>query len=347
MNVLSIGGVRLGGRVFLAPMAGVTSSPFRLIAKGYGAALVYSEMISASGVAYNNKKTKTIAHFEDAERPLSMQIFGSDPEHMKKGARFACECGADIVDINMGCPQAVIVRGGNGAGAALMNRPERAREVIKAVAGASSVPVSVKIRSGWKKVNALDIARIAQEEGASALACHPRLACQGFSGLSDWAVIKAVKDSLDIPVIGSGDLFSPEDARQMVDGTGCDAVMLARGIRGAPWQIGRAVALLANKPIPPEPDVRERAALLKRLAVGTARWQEAAFERFGVKEYGYEPRALCEMRKFVHWFMKGYPRYIIDNDRLYGLRTFEEFDGFLENVCENLENAKSRNNPKV
>ena len=345
MNALSIGKVRLDGRVLLAPMAGVTSSPFRLIAKQYGAALVYSEMISANGVAYNNKKTKTIAHFEDAERPLSMQIFGSDPEHMKTGTRFACECGADIVDINMGCPQAVIVRGGKGAGAALMNRPERAREVIKAVVGSSSVPVTVKIRSGWRKVNALDIARIAQEEGACGLACHPRLASQGFSGVSDWVIIKLVKDALDIPVIGSGDLFSPADAKRMIDGTGCDAVMLARGIKGAPWQIGRTVALLGEKSIPTEPGIRERVALLKRLAVGTARWQEAAFERFGVLEYGYESRALREMRKFVHWFLKGYPRSILDNNKLYGLRTFEQFDGFLENVCEAHENTKSGTTP--
>ena len=345
MSALTIGGLRVEGQVFLAPMAGVTTSPFRLLARRFGASLVYSEMISANGVAYNNKKTKTIAHVVPSEHPVAIQIFGSDPKNMAVGARFVCEAGADIVDINMGCPQTVIVRGGNGAGVALMARPQRAREVIKAVVGASSVPVTVKMRSGWKSVNALEIAAAAQEEGAAAVTVHPRTGVQGFGGLADWNIIEQVKASVDVPVIGSGDLFGPGDGQRMMAQTGCDAIMYARGVKGAPWEIGRARALLEGRPVPSPPDLEERVVMLKGLARGMAEWQREAFTRFSVHESGYETRALCEMRKFVFWFLKGLPKWIVDRQRLYGVRTMDEFDAFLDSACADFE-AKRGDGPR-
>lgn len=219
----------------MAPMAGITNLPFRSMARRFGCRLAFTEMVSVNGLVRGSQKTCRYLDSDRNDRPLGVQIFGSDPALMAEGARIVTERGADLVDVNMGCPVKKVVRA--GAGAALLRDPEKVGMIIRAVRGATSLPLTVKIRAGWRRseVNAAIIARIAEDEGANALVIHPRTADQGFSGTADWAVIKAVKDALRIPVIGNGDIRSPGDARKMMQITGCDAVMIGRAALGNPW----------------------------------------------------------------------------------------------------------------
>jgi len=232
---LKIGPLEFDHPVFMAPMAGITNLPFRSMARRFGCRLAFTEMVSVNGLVRGSQKTCRYLDSDRNDRPLGVQIFGSDPALMAEGARIVTERGADLVDVNMGCPVKKVVRA--GAGAALLRDPEKVGMIIRAVRGATSLPLTVKIRAGWRRseVNAAIIARIAEDEGANALVIHPRTADQGFSGTADWAVIKAVKDALRIPVIGNGDIRSPGDARKMMQITGCDAVMIGRAALGNPW----------------------------------------------------------------------------------------------------------------
>ncbi|MBW1733935.1 MAG: tRNA dihydrouridine synthase DusB [Deltaproteobacteria bacterium] len=259
--MLKIGNVSLKNRFVMAPMAGITNQAFRLIVKRLGAGLVVTEMVSAEGLCRGHEKTFRYLRGFPGERPLSVQIFGADPETMARAAKMAVERGADLVDINMGCPARKVVR--NGSGGALLRNPEAVYGIIRAVRGNCTVPLTVKIRAGWspEEANFMEIAGIAEECGADALIVHPRFVKQGFSGKADWRVIREVKEGLCIPVIGNGDVFRPEAALRMREETGCDGVMIGRGAVGNPW-IFRQILDLERGLEPREPDLFERRAVI-------------------------------------------------------------------------------------
>ena len=229
---MEIGNVKIENNVFLAPMAGITDKPFREICRRFGAGMVYSEMISAKGLYYNDKKTASLMDMT-GEKPCAIQIFGSEPEIMAEIIPKVMEFKPDIIDINMGCPAPKIVN--NGDGSALMKTPELMGKIMRAVTDASPVPVTAKIRKGWEEDNSLLCAKILEDNGASAVAVHGRTREEFYGGKADWGVITRIKQELKIPVIGNGDIFSAEDAIRMFEQTGCDGVMVARGAQGNPW----------------------------------------------------------------------------------------------------------------
>ena len=247
----NIGNVKIKNQVVLAPMAGVCNSAYRKICKEMGCGLVYAEMVSDKAITFSNKKTLDMLYMEEEERPLTQQIFGSDKDSFVEAAKYIYEnMKPDIIDINMGCPvPKVAVRA--QAGSALLKNPEKIYDIVKAVVEAVPIPVTVKIRSGWDSnhINAVEVAKIIEKAGASAICVHPRTRSQGYSGKADWNIIKQVKDAVAIPVIGNGDIKTPEDAKNMLDSTGCDAVMIGRGVLGNPWLIKNTINYLENKPL--------------------------------------------------------------------------------------------------
>lgn len=292
---MKIGSVALANPVVLAPMAGVTDLPFRLLVKEMGCALVYTEMVSDKGLLYNNEHTLKLLRVDEQERPAAVQIFGSEPEPMAKAAKIVAQAGADILDINMGCPTLKIVK--NGEGSALMRKPDLAYAILASIVDAVSIPVTVKIRKGWDdaSVNAVQIARLAEKAGVSAIAVHGRTREQFYSGHADWKIIKDVKDSVTVPVIGNGDVRSPFDAAKMRQETGCDGVMIGRGAQGNPWLFRQIVHYLATGEILPGPSVTERIAMaLRHLDM--------------LVEYKGEHIGIREMRSHAAWYTKGLPR---------------------------------------
>jgi nifR3 family TIM-barrel protein len=239
---MQIGTVALDNNVILAPLAGITNLPFRLMAKKAGCSLVCSEMVSSHGLVYKSEKTARMLNSVPQEKPLSAQIFGSDPDIMAEAAAIVEGLGADILDINFGCAVRKVVK--TGSGAALMRTPDKARALLKAVRKAIRIPLTIKIRSGWDPSGeqALNIARIAEDCGVDAIAVHPRTAKQLFSGRADWSLIAAVKEELSIPVIGNGDIFSAQDALNMLAETGCDAIMIGRKAIGDPGIFSQVLA---------------------------------------------------------------------------------------------------------
>ncbi len=293
------GGFRIGpvapaNPTVLAPLAGITDLPLRLMAKEAGCALVYSEMVSAYGLHYGSAKTRTLMKTTGAEAPLAIQIFGSDPEIMAEAAVMAAEAGAAIVDINFGCAVRKILK--SGSGAALMREPDRARAVLTAVRRAISVALTIKIRSGWDPsgADAETIARLAQDCGVDAIAVHPRTARQGFGGRADWKIIARLKKILEIPVIGNGDINSAEDALEMIRTTGCDAVMIGRAAVGNPFIFTQVIAALEGRRIP-QIGHRDRIAVMRRYA------------RAAVCYLG-EKTACFVLRSRLGWFVKGLPQ---------------------------------------
>lgn len=254
---MKIRDLELENNVFLAPMAGVTDKAFRLIAKPFGPALMYTEMVSGKGLFYNSKKTADLLTIEKRENPVATQIFGHEPEIMAKIASESLLGGAVMIDINMGCPAPKIVN--NGDGCALMKNPKLAGEVIAAVRGAVAVPVSVKFRAGWDEdsVNAVEFARIAEASGADAITIHGRTRKQFYSGYADLDIIKAVKASVNIPVIGNGDIVSGESAARMIEYTGCDGIMIGRASEGNPWIFSEVLHYLKYGEILPPPEFDE------------------------------------------------------------------------------------------
>ena len=250
----SIGPLHFAGRAVLAPMAGVTDSAFRGLCLEQGAALVYTEMVSAKALCYNDRKTAALLHVPELGRPVSAQIFGHEPEAMAEGARRALDIsGAEIIDINMGCPVGKVVKSGDGS--ALMRTPELAAEIVSAVARAVPVPVTVKIRKGWDggSVNAPAFARLCEEAGAAAIAVHGRTRVQMYAGKADWDVIRDVKRAVSVPVIANGDVFSGADAAHILSYTGADACMVGRGAFGDPWLFAEINAVLEGREPPERP----------------------------------------------------------------------------------------------
>lgn len=255
---MKIGSLELKNNVFLAPMAGVTDMPFRVICSEMGCGLVYSEMVSAKGLMYGSKNTEKLLSVDKRERPIAVQLFGSSPEILGKMAKSLEDAPIDIIDVNMGCPAPKIVK--NGEGSALMKTPALVGEIVRSVVESQKKPVTVKFRKGFDdgSINAVEIAEIAEANGASAVAVHGRTREQYYSGKADWDIIKEVKKSVSIPVIGNGDVFSPQDAENLFDYTGCDAVMIGRGAQGNPWIFRRITKYLETGEILPPPDAGER-----------------------------------------------------------------------------------------
>jgi tRNA-dihydrouridine synthase B len=290
-------GPRIGGLVpenpfFLAPLAGVTDAPFRRLCREQGAALVYSEMVSGKGLWYADKKTEQLLRVYEDEKPVAFQIFGREPQIMAFAAKTLDGRENALLDINMGCPVPKIVK--NGEGSALLREPELAGRVVEAVVSATQKPVTVKLRIGWDaaRVNAAEVAKILEAAGAAAVAVHGRTREQYYSGRADWNEIRRVKEAVGIPVIGNGDIRSGSDALRMLDETGCDFVMIARGALGNPWIFREALALYRGEEAPAPPDVGERVAmLLRHLDMLVAEKGERA--------------AVLEMRKHAAWYLKG------------------------------------------
>jgi len=289
---LHIGGVSIDNPFILAPMAGITDSPFRLIARSFGCGLAYSEMISAKGLYYNDQATEKLLHIREGEKPVAYQIFGSDPEFMSLAAK-KLECRENVIlDINMGCPVPKVVKGGDGS--ALMTDPDLAGRVIEAVVSSTTKPVTVKIRAGWSRdsINAVEIAMIAEQAGAAAVGIHGRTRDQYYSGKADWSHIARIREKVGIKVIGSGDVFSGRDANRMLIETGCDFVMIARGALGNPWIFREALAIWRDEEVPTAPGLDEKARIIRKQL-------DLLMEDKG--EYA----AVREMRKHISWYLKG------------------------------------------
>lgn len=289
---MNIGNVSLDNRVFLSPMAGVTDLPFRLICKQKGCGMLYTEMINAKALCYNDENTKKMTKIEDEEHPIAIQIFGSEPEYMGRAAEILNSHSNEILDINMGCPAPKVIK--NGDGSALMKNPKLAEEVMKSVVKNSTKPVTLKIRKGWddNSINAVEIAKIAEQAGISALAIHGRTREQYYSGKADWDIIKEIKQSISIPVIGNGDVFEIEDAINLLEKTNCDAIMIGRGAQGNPWIFNRINHYMNTGEILPKPTAQEK--------INTA----IEHMKLAVEEHG-EYVAVREMRKHIGWYIKG------------------------------------------
>ncbi len=289
-----IGNVEIKNRVVLAPMAGVCDSAFRRIIKEMGAGLIYAEMVSDKAITYENKKTIDMLYMTDFERPIAQQIFGSDKESFVVASKFICDTmHPDIIDINMGCPVPKVAVHAQ-AGSALLKDIPKIKEIVKSVVETVNVPVTVKIRSGWDNnhINAVEVAKAVEEAGASAICVHPRTRSQGYSGKADWNIIKEVKNAVKIPVIGNGDITSKEDAKRMLEETGCDAIMIGRGVLGNPWLVKEVVEYIENGNIVPKPTPKERVDMcLKHISY--------------LREIKCDKLVVLESRNHIAWYLKG------------------------------------------
>lgn len=316
MKHLKIGNVELENRYILGPMAGVTDLPFRLLCREQGAGLLCMEMVSAKAILYNNRNTKALLEIHPDEKPVSLQLFGSDPEIMSEMAKRIEERPFDILDINMGCPVPKVVK--NGEGSALMKNPKLVYEIVSSMVKAIEKPVTVKIRKGFDDdhVNAVEIAKIIEEAGAAAVAVHGRTREQYYSGKADWDIIRQVKEAVSIPVIGNGDVTSPEKADELVRYTGCDGVMIARGAQGNPWIFSQMCAWEETGEVPPRPDkdkVREMMLKHARLQL----------------QYKGDYVGIREMRKHVAWYTKGIPNAARLRERINQVESYEELENLL------------------
>ncbi|EQF22615.1 TIM-barrel, nifR3 family protein [Clostridioides difficile CD160] len=318
---MKIGNLELKNKVFLSPMAGVTDLPFRLICKEQGCGLLYTEMINGKALCYDDENTKKMLKIEEEEHPVAVQIFGSEPDFMGRAAEIMNDYSNEILDINMGCPAPKVVK--NGDGSALMKNPKLTEKVLKAVVKNSKKPVTLKIRKGWddNSVNAVEIAKIAEACGISALAIHGRTREQFYTGKADWNIIAEIKNSLNIPVIGNGDVFTIEDSINMLDKTGCDAIMIGRGAQGNPWIFKRINHYMNTGEVLPEPTLNEK--------IGTA----IKHLKLAVEEHG-EYVAVREMRKHIAWYLKGLRNSARLRDEINKIEDYQEVVSKLEYYME-------------
>ena len=314
---MRIGNVTLENNVILAPMAGVTDLPFRLLCKEQGAGLLCMEMVSAKAIYYNNKNTEALMEIDERERPVSLQLFGSDADIMSEMAKRIEEKPFAILDINMGCPVPKVA--GNGEGSALMKNPELVREIVSKVVKAIEKPVTVKIRKGFDEnhVNAVEIAKIIEDCGAAAVAVHGRTREQYYSGTADWDIIRQVKEAVSIPVIGNGDVTGPESAKKMIEETGVDGIMIGRAARGNPWIFGQIKEYLETGVIPAKPSYDE----VREMMLRHARMQlECKGEYTGIRE----------MRKHVAWYTAGYPNSAKLRAKMNEVESYEQLRACIE-----------------
>jgi len=322
---MKIGNVTINSNVFLAPMAGVTDLPFRLICKEMGCGMVYTEMVSAKGLYYGDQKTEELLAIDEREKPVVIQIFGSDPDIMGRAAYLLNDRENIILDINMGCPTPKIVK--NGDGSALMRNPKLAGRVISSVVKESIKPVTVKIRKGWddENINAVEMAKVIEDNGGSAVTVHGRTREQFYSGKADWSIIKKVKAAVGIPVIGNGDVFSVRDAEALLKETYCDGIMIGRGTQGNPWIFKEINHFVQTGEVLPEPSLQDRIAVaLKHM--------ELVIQSKG------EYVAIREMRKHIAWYMKGFKNSAQLRNRINKIESHEELQNILKEYLT--ENSK-------
>ncbi|QTA88928.1 tRNA dihydrouridine synthase DusB [Desulfonema magnum] len=323
---MKIGSLSLKNITVLAPLAGITNLPFRLLVKEAGCALVCSEMISANGLVYKSHKTIRMLESAAEEKPLSVQIFGSDPSIMADAAAMVEASGADVLDINFGCSVKKVLK--TGSGSALMKAPEKTEAILKAVRNSVKIPFTIKIRSGWdySGTQALKIAEIAESCGVNAIAVHPRTATQGFGGSADWSVIAAIKKSVSMPVIGNGDIVAPEDAIRMQNQTGCDAVMIGRAGIGNPWIFSQVLSLIRGEPvIPVDIPLRYKTMI---------RYLEASVEYIG------EEHACRIMRSRLGWFTKGLPHSSVFRESIKRISSEDEAKRLIKLYMDSLLEKK-------
>ena len=318
---IKIGNVELNNNIILAPMAGLTDLPFRLVCEKYEPGLVVTEMVSSKALLYNDEKTKQLLNMDGEKRPVSAQIFGSDIEAMAYGAKYVSKI-ADIVDINMGCPAPKVVK--NGDGSKLLLDLNKVYEIVKAVVKNSSVPVTVKIRKGWdsEHIVAVEAAKAIEAAGASAITVHGRTRSEYYTGKADWNIIKQVKESVKIPVIGNGDIKTPEDAKKIIEETNCDGIMIGRGTLGRPWIIKQIKTFLENGEIQEVSNQEILQTILKHIELE-------------VKEKG-EYTGIREMRKHICYYLKGLPQASLIRDKINHLETKVDVENELKEYFKNI-----------
>lgn len=318
---MNIGNIELSAPLALAPMAGITDLPFRLICRRLGCGMTVSEMVSAKGLLYKNVKTTEMLRIDDGERPTAIQLFGSVPAELAEAARMVEASGADMIDFNMGCPVPKIVN--NGEGSALMKNPQLAHDILAAMVKAVKIPVTVKFRAGWDDANrnAVEIARSVEAAGVSAVAVHGRTRQQFYEGKADWSIIADVKQAVKVPVFGNGDIFTVADGLRMLEQTGCDGLMIGRGADGNPWLFTALAAALRGEPLPQPPSLKERLA-------------QAAEHLEMLIAYKNEVVAVKEMRRHISAYLKGMPHAAEFRGRFHKVDTQEQFSELLAEYSE-------------